>query len=100
MTERLVLYPPTALVETLVGQAYQVERVGDLDGVGQHGVEHGPIRPRQIQRGPYNPAPPAGSPAGQPGARPSNSPAFDDIEEPAASDVDDRGRPVLTSVRA
>ena len=45
MTQDLVLYPPAALVEALVGQADQVERVGDLDSVGQHGVEHGPIRP-------------------------------------------------------
>jgi hypothetical protein len=35
----------TDLVELGVGQPQEMKRVGDLDGVGQHRVEHGPIGP-------------------------------------------------------
>jgi hypothetical protein len=44
MAERLVLHPPSTLVERLVGELDDVERVGDLHGVGEHRVEHRPIR--------------------------------------------------------
>ena len=52
MAHRLVLDSAAALIQLLVGQTDHVERVGDLDGVGEHGVEHRPIRPGQIQGGP------------------------------------------------
>ena len=40
VADGLVLHPPAALIECRVGHPYDVERVGDLDGVGQHRVEH------------------------------------------------------------
>ena len=46
-----------------------MKRIGDLDGVGQHRVEHRPIRGRQIQRRPPDPVAPAVGPGGEPGAR-------------------------------
>ena len=49
--QRLVLDPATALIDLRVRQLHEVERVGDLGGVGQHGVEHSAIRTGQIQRG-------------------------------------------------
>jgi hypothetical protein len=50
VTERFVLHASAALIELLVRELYQVERIGDLDRVGKHRVEHRPIRSRQIQR--------------------------------------------------
>ena len=69
MAERLVLHPPPALVHRPVGQGDDVIRVGDLDGVGQHRVEHRAIRRRQIQRRPADPLAPAVGSGGEPGAR-------------------------------
>jgi hypothetical protein len=46
MPDRLVLDPPAALIQLGVGQLAHVERVGHLHRVGQHQIEHGPIRAR------------------------------------------------------
>ena len=43
MPESLVLDPTAALVETLVGQAHHMERIGDLHRIREHRVEHGPV---------------------------------------------------------
>ena len=58
MAERLVLHPPSALIERLVRQAHDVERVSDLDGVGEHRVEHRLVGRGQIERRPGDPGPP------------------------------------------
>src|SRR5205807_4919650 len=58
MTEGLVLDPAAALVELLVRELHQMERIRDLNRVGQHRVEHRPIRTRQIQRRPLDVRPP------------------------------------------
>ena len=57
MAERLVLHPAAHLVELGVGQLDEMERIGDLGGVGQHRVEHRPIRPGQIERRPLDRGP-------------------------------------------
>jgi hypothetical protein len=44
VAERLVLDPPADLVEFLVRELHQMERISDLDRVGCHRVEHPPIR--------------------------------------------------------
>ena len=38
--------------DSAVGEFHDMERVGDLDGVRQHRVEHAVMRTRQIQRRP------------------------------------------------
>jgi len=52
MAECLVLYPSPNVVESLVGELHDMERVCDLGGAGQHCGEREPPRPRQIQRRP------------------------------------------------
>ena len=51
VAERLVLHPPPALVQLGVGELHQVKRIGDLDRLGQHRVEHRTIGTREIQGG-------------------------------------------------
>ena len=46
MTECVVLHAAPALIERGVGELHDMERISDLDGVGQHRVEHRPIRRR------------------------------------------------------
>ena len=100
MAERLVLHPAAALIELVVRELHDMERVGDLDGVGQHRVEHRPIRARQIQRRPRDVRPPrrrcvrratgTAPTLLRPGTTSSSCPA---------RDVDDRRRPPLTVPR-
>ena len=80
--------------------ADHVERVGDLHGVGQHRVEHRPIRRRQIERRPTNPVAPRLGSGSEPGARLGAVAAGDDIEQLATLDVDDLRRPQLGPVGA
>src|SRR5690606_8419470 len=47
VAEGLVLDPAADLVEPLVGQRHEVERVCDLAGVGEHRVEREPPRARE-----------------------------------------------------
>ena len=54
MAERLVLHPAAHLIELGVGQLDEMKRIGDLGGVGQHRVEHRPIRAGQIERRPLD----------------------------------------------
>ena len=48
MAERLVLHPPTHLVQAPVPDAHDVERIGDADGVVQLGRQPGPEGLRQV----------------------------------------------------
>ena len=50
VTERLVLDSAATLVQLRVRQFVHMERVGDLNGVGQHPIEHRPVRAGQIER--------------------------------------------------
>jgi hypothetical protein len=50
VSEGLVGDSPSALVELVVRQPNQVERVGDLGDVVEGTVEHGPVRPGQVQK--------------------------------------------------
>ena len=65
VTERLVLDPPPALVQLGVGELHEMKRVGDLGGVGDHRVEHGPVRARQVKGRPPDPAAPGITPFGE-----------------------------------
>lgn len=91
MTEGLVPHPTPALVKRNVVELDDVELIGNLDGIGQHRVEHRPIRRRQIQGRPLDPGPPLVGLCGEPAARFAAVPTFDDVEELAAADVDDLG---------
>jgi hypothetical protein len=72
-----------------------VKRVGDLGSGRQHRVEHAAVGARQVQRRPPDGAPPRVGSAGEPGARRRRVAALHDIEQLAAADIDDRGRPGL-----
>ena len=100
MTERLVLHPASTLIQHLVGEAHDVERVRDLDGVREHRVEHRLVGRREIQRRPCDPGPPRLRSGGEPGGRPRRVAPGDDVEELPAAHVDDLGRPSLPSERA
>ncbi len=88
---------PTALIQFLVGQFDQVKRVGDLDGVGQHHIEHFAVGTGQIQRGPFDAVPPQQRLLSQPGDRASGGASLDHVEELTGSDIDDLGGPCLTA---
>ena len=96
MAQGLVLDPPADLVDPLVGQLHQMERVGDLDRVGQHGVERQPPRTRQVQHRPPNGVAPRLGPLVEPRTGTGGGAALDHIEQLAGSDIDDRGRPRLS----
>ena len=68
MTEGLVLYPSANIVESLIGEFHEMERIGDLDCAGQHRGERQPPRPREIQRGPSDAIEPRPVPFGEPRA--------------------------------
>jgi hypothetical protein len=78
-----------------VGQFAHVERVGDLYRVGQHEIEGGPIRSRQIQRGPAHLVAPRLASGLEPLRGAFAAAARDDVKELAGADIDDRGGPVL-----
>jgi len=84
MAHGVVLHATSALVELVVRESHDVKWIGDLDGVGQHRVEHQPVGARQIQRcvfdvrEPRSAArfqPPAGSTALRPWTTSNNFPA-------------------------
>jgi hypothetical protein len=54
MPDRFVLDAAAALIELVVREFHDMERVCDLDRVGHHRVEHHPIRARPIERRPFN----------------------------------------------
>ena len=95
VAEGLVLHTTAALVERGVGELHDVERIGDLVGVGQHRVEHRPVRGGQIERRPLDLGPPGVVAGGEPAARLDTVAARHDVEELAAANVDDLGRPSL-----
>lgn len=72
-----------------------MERIGDLDGVGQHPVEHRPIRRRQIECRPLDPGPPLVVAVCEPSTGFAAVAAGHDVEELAEADIDDLGRPAL-----
>ena len=89
MTEGLVLYSASALVQRLVGELDHMERIGDLDCVGEHRVEHRAIQRRQIQRRPPHLVAPAGRPDGEPCTARRNVLAGQHVEELPALHIDD-----------
>lgn len=76
-----------------------MERVGDLDGVGHHRVEHQPVGARQVQGGPRDPRQPVVASSGQPPTRLGSVPTSHYIEQPTGADVGDRGGPALAPPR-
>jgi hypothetical protein len=100
VAEGLVLHAAPALIERLVGELHDVERIGDLDSVGEHRVEHRAIRRRQIERRPLDPRPPRRVSGGEPAARFDAVAARHHIEELATANVDDLRRPQLRAERA
>ena len=100
MPAGLVLHAAAGLVEHEVGEFHHVERIGDLDGVREHRVEHRPIRSRQIQRRPLDRLAPLDGLLSEPRARRCGVSTRHDVEELAAGDVDDLGRPTAVSEAA
>lgn len=45
MAKGLVMHAVPALVQHGVGESHDMERSGDLHGVGKHRVKHGPLSP-------------------------------------------------------
>jgi len=54
VAEGVVLDPPSDLVEAPVRELHQMERIGDLVGVGEHRVERQTPGPRQVQHRPQD----------------------------------------------
>ncbi len=97
VTEGLVLDPPAALIG--VGELHEMERIGDLGGVGDHRVEHRPVRAGQIERRPTDLLEPRVAALGEPSARLGGAATRNNIEQPAGGDIHDRCRPPLPPPR-
>jgi len=95
MTQRLVLDSATAFVEPVVGQADQVERIGDLCHMGEGGVEHFPIRSGEIQYAVADMGFPIGGHRFDPVDHPGRVPALDHVGQGSGANIDDRCRPGL-----
>ena len=100
MTQRLVLDSSPDFVEGAVGEFHDVERVRDLSGVWQCGVERGAVGPREVQCRPTDLRPPLLGPFGQPAHRRFGGAAWDYVDELAPPDVDDVGGPGLGPIPA
>jgi hypothetical protein len=99
MTEGLVLDPSATLVELLVRELDQMERILDLNRVGQHRVEHRPIRTPQIQRRVRDVRPPLVAAFGEPPGRLHTTATRDNIEQLPGTHIHDRRRPRLVMAR-
>ncbi len=99
VSERLVLDPTATFVELVVSQLDHVERIGDLGGVRDHGVEHGTVGAGEIEGGKADGVQPLPTLCFEPGLRVLPLATRDDVEELAASDIDDLGREVLKVIR-
>jgi hypothetical protein len=99
VSQSLVLHPASALVELGVGQAYEVERIGHLDGLGEGVVEGLAVGPREVEYAVADPLSPGLRAGLDPGPRSGGPAAGDDVEElgVARADVDDGGAPLLGS---
>src|SRR3974390_924188 len=100
MSEGVVLHPTADLVEALVGQPHEMERVSDRDGGGQHGVENCLVRAGQIEGDPGDLGQPARTAPGQPGRWSSAVTAFDHIKQSSAGHVDEGCGPPLVAIPA
>ncbi len=94
-----VLNPTADRVQVAVADSDDMERVGDLGGVGQHRVEHRPVGTGQVQGRPGDALAPLLASSRQPPARLDSAPTSD-VERTAAGDIDDGGRPALSPPRA
>ena len=99
MPARLVLHAPAALIELVVRELHDMERIGDLDRVGHHRVEHQPIRARQIQRRVCDVREPLAPACFEPPARLHRAATRDNIQQLPGADIDDRRREGLTVPR-
>jgi hypothetical protein len=95
MPEGLILDPASDPVETLVGEVDEMERISDLDRVGQDRVEHFAVRPDRSSvahrsRSRHACGRAASHAAGADAVR------SDDVEELTPSDIDDLRGPLLT----
>ena len=66
VAQRLVLDPAAHVVEGVVAQPHDVERVRDLSGFGHSGVERGPVGAREVQHRPADRLAPLSGPSQQP----------------------------------
>ena len=97
MPARLVLHATAALIELLVRELDDMKWICDLDRVGEHRVEHGPVRAREIERGVRDVRQPLITACGEPPARFCAAATRDDIEQHTCAHIDDRRRPVLAA---
>src|SRR5665213_818292 len=99
MSHRLVLHPPSALVELGVAQLHHMKWISHLDGIGNHRVKDCPIRTRQVERRVDDAVPPSLPSSLQPPAGCLATPTRNDIEELADLHVDELGRELLAMPR-
>ncbi len=99
MTEGLVLHPASALVQLVVGQLGEVERIGDLAGMPQAFVEDLAVGARHVEHPPTDGLLPGFGLLVEPLERLDRRAAFDDVDQlrgaSGSADVDDRGAPLL-----
>src|SRR5690606_31211661 len=101
VAEGLVLDTAAALIELRVGVLHEMERVRDLPGLREAVGEGLAVGARQVEHPPADPGPPRRRPGVEPGRRASSGAAGHDIEQLGwASDIDDRGAPLLGAPRA
>ena len=98
MAKRVVLDPSAALVEFLVGEFYQVERVGNLPGRRKGVIEGLAIWAGQVEHSPTDLLAPGLGAGGDPLGGPGRGSSGDHVEQlgwPAWADIDDRGHELL-----
>ena len=91
----LLLDSAAGLVEGVVAQPHDVERVRDLLRVGHCGVERGPVGAREVQHRPADANQPAAGPRKQPLCGRLGGAAWDYVGKLAPADVEDAGGPGL-----
>ena len=100
VSESLVPHAASALVQRHVREMHEVIRIGDLNRVREHRVEHDPVRGRQIQRRPTHPVTTPGWSGSEPRTHRAHLASGNNIEQLPVFYVDDLGRPALFAVAA
>ena len=81
----LVLHAAAHVVDRRVGELDDVERVGDLSGVGQRVGEGLAVRARQVHHPPAHPSSPSRGPRLDPSGGPFGAAARNDVQQHAAA---------------
>ena len=96
----LVLHASAHVVDGAVGEPHDVERVGDLAGLGQRIGERLAVGTRQVHHRPPHPGSPSRRASLDPSGGAVGAATSDYVEQLASSGVHDSGAPLLFAVRA